>query len=144
MDTPIAPSGIGTDVDIPPLQHAFCRSELGGRDAVPLEDPEQSGVDGDVPPRSAGQDPRGSDNTQGNIYLEVVIPGTLIRRESSHPGVVVDSNDLRNANMIDRWLLNLLNLVLFQPANVASFRTRNSNLLDYPYSTPGRSVKESK
>ena len=74
VDTPIAPSEKDTDVDIPPLQHAFCRSELGGRDRVALGEPEQSAVVGDVPPGSPGQGPRGIDSTQGQTYLEVVIP----------------------------------------------------------------------
>jgi hypothetical protein len=84
VDTPIAPSEKDTDVDIPPLQHAFCRSELGGRDRIALGEPEQSAAVGDVPPDSPGQGPRGIDSTQGQTYLEVVIPQLPPKTKKRH------------------------------------------------------------
>src|SRR4051812_40492067 len=60
VDTPIAISEKDVDVDMPPLQHAICQSELGGRDIGPLRRHEQSAMDVDVPPGSPGQNPRRS------------------------------------------------------------------------------------
>ncbi|KAK5043449.1 hypothetical protein LTR84_011985 [Exophiala bonariae] len=74
VDTNIALAEKAADVDIPPLQHAICQSELGGRDRGPLCELEQSAMVVDVPPGSPGQDPRGSEKKQDHPYLEVIIP----------------------------------------------------------------------